>query len=656
MAWWKSIIFFLVVTSLPVAVRADGLFCELTVHIMPERKIVAGTARLRADSDRRVRIWTPHLSRIHIDGRPADEKSPDVPRIAVQNAALQVEKGRLTLRFDLLQQERPFDLQLPVELHYGNRKEREVVETNRTKTSVAIPIEAAATAVYIDAGYDVMRRLTEDERPPVLADVLAKDRLTVAAAPQDRPRYEKLVRALDGAAADFIPPHDVALNTLNKTDVLITAFDNPRVHHVFGRQAALGEGVRLRVLKNPFIDGSRIMLVHIRDVQALKSIEGKLKHYGKYSEIAFVDGRNTLKRIEPARDGLLVMQRPEATAVAPDQLPALRAILPQLASRRVVFVGEQHQQYAHHLNQLAVIRYFHAAGIPFGVGMEMFQAPRQTAIDDFMCDRIDERTFLKRSGYFVDWGYDYNLYKPIIDFIKQHRIPLVALNIDGDITRKTARSGLESLDADQRRSLPEGMDFSDPAYIEDMRQVFALHAAQKELDTFAYFLQAQVLWDESMAAAAHRFLAAYPTHHLIVLAGNGHLRHRYGIPRRLSRRMAVSSVVVLQDAPLAPGIADYVLNTTPIHGVGAPKLGISVDPSPRGLFIRNVMKSGPAGNGGLREGDQIQAVDGRSVADLADLKTALFFAEPDRTVVLRIQRNGNVLEKSIQLTWDESPH
>jgi len=247
MAWWKSIIFFLVVTSLPVAVRADGLFCELTVHIMPERKIVAGTARLRADSDRRVRIWTPHLSRIHIDGRPADEKSPDVPRIAVQNAALQVEKGRLTLRFDLLQQERPFDLQLPVELHYGNRKEREVVETNRTKTSVAIPIEAAATAVYIDAGYDVMRRLTEDERPPVLADVLAKDRLTVAAAPQDRPRYEKLVRALDGAAADFIPPHDVALNTLNKTDVLITAFDNPRVHHVFGRQAALGEGVRLRV-------------------------------------------------------------------------------------------------------------------------------------------------------------------------------------------------------------------------------------------------------------------------------------------------------------------------------------------------------------------------------------------------------------------------
>jgi len=70
MAWWKSIIFFLVVTSLPVAVRADGLFCELTVHIMPERKIVAGTARLRADSDRRVRIWTPRLSRIHIDGRP----------------------------------------------------------------------------------------------------------------------------------------------------------------------------------------------------------------------------------------------------------------------------------------------------------------------------------------------------------------------------------------------------------------------------------------------------------------------------------------------------------------------------------------------------------------------------------------------------------
>jgi uncharacterized iron-regulated protein len=87
-----------------------------------------------------------------------------------------------------------------------------------------------------------------------------------------------------------------------------------------------------------------------------------------------------------------------------------------LNDSRIIYVGEQHDQFAHHLNQLRVIKKLHEAGYKIAVGMEMFQVPYQKSLDDYMAGLISERRFLKESGYFSNWRFDYNLYKPIIDY------------------------------------------------------------------------------------------------------------------------------------------------------------------------------------------------------------------------------------------------
>ncbi len=90
-------------------------------------------------------------------------------------------------------------------------------------------------------------------------------------------------------------------------------------------------------------------------------------------------------------------------------------ILPELMKSRIVFVGEKHDRFSHHINQLNIIKKLHKAGAKIGVGMEMFQKPYQKTVDDYLAGRIDEGKFLNQTDYFRKWRYDYNLYKPVTD-------------------------------------------------------------------------------------------------------------------------------------------------------------------------------------------------------------------------------------------------
>ena len=86
--------------------------------------------------------------------------------------------------------------------------------------------------------------------------------------------------------------------------------------------------------------------------------------------------------------------------------------------------------------------------------MEMFQRPFQQVLDNYVGGKISERTFLKRSEYFKQWGFDYNLYKPILDFARAERIPVIALNQRREIVDKVAKNGLDSLSEEEKKDIP----------------------------------------------------------------------------------------------------------------------------------------------------------------------------------------------------------
>ncbi len=88
----------------------------------------------------------------------------------------------------------------------------------------------------------------------------------------------------------------------------------------------------------------------------------------------------------------------------------LDQIAARVARDRVVFIGETHNRYDHHLNQLELIERLHRADPQLVLGVEYFQQPFQQVIDNYIAGTIGETEFLRDTEYFERWGYDYRLY------------------------------------------------------------------------------------------------------------------------------------------------------------------------------------------------------------------------------------------------------
>lgn len=347
------------------------------------------------------------------------------------------------------------------------------------------------------------------------------------------------------------------------------------------------------------------------------------------------------------------------SVIEPAKTVTLDDIVANMGDSRVLLIGEQHTRFEHHLNQLQLIQKLMNAGHKVAIGMEMFQQPYQSALDDYVAGKSTEAEFLTASQYFQKWRYDYNLYKPIIDYAVSQKLPLLALNIEADVTQQVARKGMHSLDVQKQQQLPEQLDFDTQRYRTDLKSVFESHqniTAGQE-NRFDYFLQSQTLWDESMAQTASRFLKQNPDHILVILAGNGHLRYRYGIPQRLARLSSLKPVTVVQDDAIETDIADYVLVTRPLKGASTPKIGIYLDMESKDqVIVNDVTEDSVAEKTGIKKGDIILELDNRKLKSFTDLKLALLYADTSKPVKARIKRGEKTLEKIFNFARKTKSH
>ena len=320
-------------------------------------------------------------------------------------------------------------------------------------------------------------------------------------------------------------------------------------------------------------------------------------------------------------------------------LPDLAAIIPQLAENRVVFVGEAHTDYVHHLNQLAIIRGLHERRPDLAIGMEYFQQPFQEYLDDYGAGKLTETELLAKTQYFKRWGYDFRLYEPILKYARDTGIPVVALNVPSEIVQKVARSGLASLTEQERTEIPQDLDRSSSTYRDFLRSVYKDHPHATGA-SFDSFYEVQLLWDEGMAARAARYLEEHPTQTLVVLAGMDHVQYGFGIPDRLTRRVQVSRAIVLNglDGPFEPNMADFVLlaKAAPLPPAG--RLGVMLEPDHEGLRIAAFATDSAGRAAGLRRGDRIISLNDEPVREMTDVELIMWDKQPGNLVKVEVKR------------------
>lgn len=248
---------------------------------------------------------------------------------------------------------------------------------------------------------------------------------------------------------------------------------------------------------------------------------------------------------------------------APDIEQSHQEILTALTQASVIYLGETHTDKADHVAQLEIIKAMHEARSDIAIGLEMFQRPFQAVLDQYIAGEITEAELVEQSEYETRWGFDWELYAPIIRYAQSNQIPLIALNTPREITRKVARQGLASLTGDELKYIPpiDEIDTSDENYQAMVAQVFSHHGGHGHSGpSFENFFAAQVLWDETMAESVADYVTASPNTQVIVLAGEGHVVFDFGIPSRVKRRLGddlVAYSVLLNPTATTPELADF---------------------------------------------------------------------------------------------------
>ncbi|MGB5408478.1 MAG: ChaN family lipoprotein [Thiogranum sp.] len=318
----------------------------------------------------------------------------------------------------------------------------------------------------------------------------------------------------------------------------------------------------------------------------------------------------------------------------------LGSIIPALADKRVVFVGEIHNRYEHHLTQLEIIRRLHAMHPRLAIGMEAFQQPFQRYLDAYIAGELSERELLRDSEYYQRWRFDFRHYAPILRFAREHQLPVIALNLPAELTKRAGQVGIEGLSEADKAAIPEHIDRSDAAYEARLRDVFDQHPHREE-QSFEKFLDVQLLWDEGMAERAARYLEAHPEDVLVVLAGGGHLAYGSGIPRRLERRQPVDTAIVLNGwdgGDLHPDLADFLLLPEQQVLPAAGKMGLTINDENGKLEILSCKHGSPCAAHGIKRGDVIAAINAEPVASVADLRLIMWDKKPGDPLTLKIER------------------
>ncbi len=370
-------------------------------------------------------------------------------------------------------------------------------------------------------------------------------------------------------------------------------------------------------------------------------------------------GESPYRRIDGLAEGT-ILHVPTGVELTRAQLVDL------LAGARIVYVGEAHNNIRHHRVQLDILTAL-ADRFPgkVAVGMEMFQRPSQPQLDRWSRGDLDEPAF--QAVWYENWTEDYDYYRDILTFIRDRRIPLLALNASERTARALAEGGPDALPADERAALPV-IDTSDPFHRREMEAVFGAHAKGAG---FEVFYRTMLLWDETMAQTVAEFVTspAGRDKTLVVFAGGGHVAHGFGIPRRAFRRAPVPYVTVLPHTPVAEAPADrsdLVMNVEPV-ALPLPvadvvwatgyedlegskvRLGVRIEPGNGGVAVIDVEAESAAARAGVREGDLIVAVDGETVRKPVDLIRRIRAHHPGDHASLGVARGTETL--TIDVSW-----
>lgn len=346
----------------------------------------------------------------------------------------------------------------------------------------------------------------------------------------------------------------------------------------------------------------------------------------------------------------------------PPRLVSAQGVLPRLADRDVILLGEQHDKADDHRWQLQTIAALAAMRPDIVIGFEAFPRRVQPVLDRWVNGELTAAEFLDKVEWNAVWGMPAELYLPLFEFARINRISMLALNVERKLIRNIASKGSDGVPQAEREGVSRPTAPPQP-YVDNLFETHREHArmrggeaapaASRSDPAFRNFVDAQATWDRAMAEAlARRLNSGTPARPLVVgIIGSGHLRNGYGVAHQL-RDLGVTRTATLLPLPadtpcteLRAGLAEAVFAVPPQAAAPEPpRLGVSLSDGERGVQVVEVSPGSLAEQSGVRAGDLIVELAGSPIAKAATVAAAVKKQPAGTWLPLRVRREGEVIE------------
>lgn len=342
-------------------------------------------------------------------------------------------------------------------------------------------------------------------------------------------------------------------------------------------------------------------------------------------------------------------------------------MMDMVSGARLVCIGETHDNIHAHRVELLVIREL-ARRFPgkIAIGMEMFREPQQEALDRWTRGELSELEFLKASKWYEGWGSDFGNYRDILDFARENRIDVIALNPPKELQREVSRTGLDNVPADLAAKLPVTAP-PDPYQRAMMKGVYGGHLPSEGM--FDSFFRVQMLWEESMASRIVDYLKSPRGEGktMVTLTGGWHVRYGFGVPKKAIRRMPMPYAIVLPEEieipaekadqqmdvdlpeiPLLPGDFAWMV---PYEDIEKDKvrMGVRIAEEEGKVVVEGVEDGSPAEKAGILAKSVIVSFDGQPVTGLTDVFHFVGAKREGDKAVVVVRRDG--AEQTLELTF-----
>lgn len=190
-------------------------------------------------------------------------------KLTVTNAEYISEKGNYYISFTLLRKYGDKIVNIPYVIEYDDKKEYGRLQSSIDREETfKVPVNTGAVKLVLDPNYHVIRMLNDNEKSPVIADILNKENILYIDKHYDSAVYSVFKNL------KFVYDDEVKFSDLENYDVIIGSYDNKIAKFFADKRISDTDNSEYFIFKNPLNKDKYILIannIHAGSIHLLEN-------------------------------------------------------------------------------------------------------------------------------------------------------------------------------------------------------------------------------------------------------------------------------------------------------------------------------------------------------------------------------------------------